>query len=338
MLWLTLICSSFAEDARIPAQDLTLEGTLALPDGPGPHPGVVLVHGSGPNGRDAVMQGQLNMGFVRKVPVFSELSDALVAEGFAVLRYDKRSCGTFNKLCDNAYPVPPDDLTIDVFMDDAVAALTWLSAHDAVDPERVAVVGHSQGATFVPQILVEQPQLAAGVVIAGTFRPIDQILAQQLADSRALMRELGVPDGRAEAAVAPLVEMVSQVDHVRAGGFSDDTQMLGGASVGFWKSWLAQTDAMPGFALQAQQPMLVLGGTMDTNVPPAEIELWRAHLPEQHTVTVLDCVTHALTCVSEPDITKVKPKHLGKHVDARVPVAVTHFLRLAFAQDAQPSD
>ena len=65
-----------------------------------------------------------------------------VAEGYAVLRYDKRSCTTLNG-CDNDYPPPSTDLVAQDFIDDAVAALDWLAQDTRVGPR--VVVGHSQG-------------------------------------------------------------------------------------------------------------------------------------------------------------------------------------------------
>ena len=51
--------------ASIPTEGLSLEGELLLPDRWEGEPvmGVVLAHGSGPNGRDGTASGQLNMGF-----------------------------------------------------------------------------------------------------------------------------------------------------------------------------------------------------------------------------------------------------------------------------------
>jgi hypothetical protein len=42
-----------AEDVSYPSGDLTLAGTLTLPEGPGPFAAVVLITGSGPQDRDA---------------------------------------------------------------------------------------------------------------------------------------------------------------------------------------------------------------------------------------------------------------------------------------------
>ena len=79
---------------------LTLNGTLAIPDSEGPHPVVVLVHGSGPNDRNAtfpisdtesVLPCLFPDLFGDTIRSFRDISDALVKSGIAVFRYDKRT-------------------------------------------------------------------------------------------------------------------------------------------------------------------------------------------------------------------------------------------------------
>ncbi|MCZ4637974.1 alpha/beta hydrolase, partial [Streptomyces rubrogriseus] len=71
-------------DLTVTADDGTsLAGTLSLPAGPGPHPAVLLLHGSGPLDREGnTPRLPLNLG--------RPLADALAAAGVAALRYDRR--------------------------------------------------------------------------------------------------------------------------------------------------------------------------------------------------------------------------------------------------------
>ena len=122
------------EAVSYPSGDLALEGDLHLPATGGPHPGVVLVHGSGPISRHAQLSGQLGTQFGFAIPVFDELARALAEAGWVVLTYDKRSCGTFNGCGENAYPLPDDSLTTDTFASDAQAGVTYLRTSGEVDP------------------------------------------------------------------------------------------------------------------------------------------------------------------------------------------------------------
>ncbi len=159
-------------EVAIPTEGLDLAGTLRLPAGESPAPAVVLIHGSGPQSRASEIPGQLNMVFGFDIPVFAELADALQESGFAALTYDKRSCGSFNGCADNGYPLPSDDLTIEAFIDDARATVDFLRRRPEIDPDRVSIVGHSQGAQFVTSMLESDPNLARGVMIAGPYHPI----------------------------------------------------------------------------------------------------------------------------------------------------------------------
>ena len=281
---------------------LRLAGDLWLPDATGPHPGVVLVHGSGPQDRDMTVPGQLAMTFPRPVAVFTDVARALRAAGYAVLTYDKRTCGPFNGCADNGYPQPPADLTVDAFVADAAAAVTHLRTHERVDGAAVAVIGHSQGASFVPGLLIDEPGLAAGVMLSAPHDPLDQVLRAQ-------------------------DDAYAQVAELRSEGVPGDT-MIQGASADFWRSWLRVTDGVPQLATQVERPLLVLGGALDANVPPAQLAAWRRTLAasDHAEVVELDCVTHALNCVTADDLSSVVPDDVGHEVDARVGETIVEFL------------
>jgi uncharacterized protein len=60
--------------------------TLALPDGDGPFPAVLLLPGSGPIDRDENTRRA-------RLSVFRDLTEHFVARGIATYRYDKRGIG-----------------------------------------------------------------------------------------------------------------------------------------------------------------------------------------------------------------------------------------------------
>jgi uncharacterized protein len=71
-----------------PLGPTTVYGTVVMPEGAGPFPGVVLVAGSGPTDRDwnsPLLPGSNGSGRL--------LAEALGRAGFASLRYDKRASG-----------------------------------------------------------------------------------------------------------------------------------------------------------------------------------------------------------------------------------------------------
>ena len=69
------------------APDVELAGTLTLPEGPGPHPVVITMSGSGPSDRDESLKP------ISALKPFAVLADALTSAGVGVLRYDDRGVG-----------------------------------------------------------------------------------------------------------------------------------------------------------------------------------------------------------------------------------------------------
>ncbi|MEO0603583.1 MAG: alpha/beta fold hydrolase, partial [Myxococcota bacterium] len=303
----------------VPSDGLDLEGTFVVPEHRADEsvPVVVLVHGSGPNSRDVPVSGQLNLAFGFTFDLFAELSDGLVDEGIAVLRYDKRTCTSANG-CRNDYPPPDANVTVDDFLTDAAAAVGFAASQTDIDPDRVFVVGHSQGATLVPPLLRDVPELDGGVLLAGPFRTIDALLRIQLDSSRELLLELGIPEKQADAQLATLSELVGDVEAIAGGTFEGTS--TGGGSVAFWESWIDLGIDARDAALATDDVLLVIGGDYDWNVPVEEVDAWEAHLDgsDSYGIATLGCVTHALNCISEPDWQAVTPADIGRGLDPRV--------------------
>ncbi len=68
-------------------EGIELAGTLTVPEGPGPHPAIVLMSGSGAQDRDESLRP------VSTLKPFAIIADALTRAGVAVLRYDDRGVG-----------------------------------------------------------------------------------------------------------------------------------------------------------------------------------------------------------------------------------------------------
>ena len=312
-------------DVRIASDGFELAGTLRLPTEDNA-PGVVLIHGSGQQSRDATAAGQLNLVFGFEILIFAEIAEALQEAGFAVLTYDKRSCGPFNGCADNGYPLPTG-VVIDDFISDASAGVDFLRSQPQIDPERVSVVGHSQGGEFITVMLQADTRLASGVMLAAPYRPIDELTEFQYTSTLELLDTLGMTEE--EALRAPgVLDLGLIADGLRAIREGGSENVLGTDPL-FWNSWFALGDAKLDAVSGSEQPVLILGGSYDWNVPASDAQSWStlfADAGREHTTVVLDCVTHALNCVAQPDFMAITPDDLGDEVAPEVLEALISFL------------
>lgn len=105
-------------------QGQNIYGMLHLPQGSGPCPAVVLLHGFTGHRSESHF-------------IFTKQARHLARHGIAALRFDFRGSGESEG--DFA------DMTIEGEISDAVAALDWLSARPEIDPARLGVLGLSLG-------------------------------------------------------------------------------------------------------------------------------------------------------------------------------------------------
>ena len=143
---------------------IRLSGTLTLPPGPGPHPAIVLIPGSGPVDRDGSMLGH---------QFYLVLADHLTRQGFAVLRSDKRGLGKSEG--DFAAATTFD------FAADIEAALAFLRSRPGIDARRIGLAGHSEGGLVGTIVAGGDPALAFLVLMAGNGVPMSEIIAERLA-------------------------------------------------------------------------------------------------------------------------------------------------------------
>jgi uncharacterized protein len=119
---------------------------LTIPTvGNGPFPGVLLVAGSG-----AI---DMNETLAPDTKPFWEISQYLSERGFAVLRYDKRGVGANSQIIDtNIW----GNVTFQDLKHDAETALSILTQQSEVDPNKITLIGHSEGTIIAPRIVIDQ--------------------------------------------------------------------------------------------------------------------------------------------------------------------------------------
>jgi len=255
--------SAFEEvDRTVEATDsCSLPAKLSLPTGEDPVPGVVLVHGSGPNDMDE--------SFGPNKP-FKDLAWGLASRGVAVLRYDKRTYA-----CD----VDRAGLTLDEKVtDDALAALDVLRDHSRIDPSRTVVVGHSIGAMTAPRIADRDGSVAGAVMLAANARPLLDVIPAQYEYLFRLDGELSDDEATQLEAVEHTVERIRSLD-IEAGEI-----VLGLGGRPFW--WTVQEYDQVATAEQLDVPLALFQGERDYQVTVEDdFALWQEALGDRENVT-----------------------------------------------------
>jgi pimeloyl-ACP methyl ester carboxylesterase len=163
------------EEVSFEQADAKLKGTLITPASKGPHPAIILLHGSGPLTR-------YNYGPYPHF--FSSL-------GLAVLIYDKRGTGASTGLRMDASTANvmkpayyPDDLT-----KDALAALRFLQQRKDIDPQRIGLWGSSEGGMLTSQVAARAQDIAFAINSSGFMEPLWETLRYQVEPS---LRDAGL--------------------------------------------------------------------------------------------------------------------------------------------------
>ncbi len=154
---------------------ITTKAQLSYPAiGKGPFPGVLLIHGSGPVDMNQTIGGG-------KSKLLWEISEYLSERGFAVLKYDKRGAGEGSIITDkNVW----GNMTINDLIEDSKKALDVLMHQPEVDPDRLSILGHSEGTIIVPRVAIDNSTKVKNIVLMGTLaqNALDLEYFQQVVD------------------------------------------------------------------------------------------------------------------------------------------------------------
>jgi pimeloyl-ACP methyl ester carboxylesterase len=135
--------SAIEEEVRFQSGDVSLAGTLLLPQTPGRHPALVFTHGGGA----AVREWFWGFGYL------------MAARGFAVLAFDKRGAGQSSG--------DWRDARFEDLADDAAAAARFLQARTDIDTTRIGFWGLSQGAWMASLAAVRFGRAAFVMTLSG---------------------------------------------------------------------------------------------------------------------------------------------------------------------------
>ncbi|MFO0591099.1 MAG: alpha/beta fold hydrolase [Polyangiaceae bacterium] len=279
-----------------------LPGVLTMPKSEGAHAAVVLVHGSGPNDQDESVGG---------CKVFKDLAWGLASRGIAVLRYVKRTRHA------PAGVVTQKEEVIDGARD----AVELLRGTPGVDPDRVFVLGHSQGGYLAPRMAREIPGLAGLVILAGSTRPLQDSMVDQLEYFERLSP--GVPQVTAMLEAARKFKAIVEDPSLTADQLIE--LPTGGAATGAY--FLDVRDYHPPtVAKELSCRMLILQGERDYQVTSRDFDGWQAALAGLSNVTLktYPALNH-LFVAGEGTPSPAEYQATG-HVDAQVIADIAAFV------------
>jgi dienelactone hydrolase len=244
-----------ARDVTVGTDEWKLPGTFTYPTGKTGVPAVVLVPDSGPSDRDAT---------VIATKVFRDLAEGLSSRGIAVLRYEKRARQYAAKMAATSYTIDEDTVH------DATAALALVRTEPEVDPKRVYILGFGVGGYISPRIASDDGKVAGLILLGAPEHGLEDLILEAAQSLTLTPKQLDV--------VKLEVAKIKKLEP----GDTDLPKQLG-LPVAYWLD-LKGYDA-GGEAKKLGVPMLILQGSRDFQVTPAEFAAWKIHVGGANNVT-----------------------------------------------------
>ena len=247
-------------EVTVGAGTRALPGTLSVPVGAGPFPGVVLVHGSGPLDRDET---------VGPNKPFRDLAGGLASRGIAVLRYDKRTLVHAAEIAAMLDRLTLEEETVA----DALAAVRLLRASDRIDERRVFVLGHSLGGIALPRMPARDERIAGLVMMATPSRPLEDSILDQMSYLFSLD---GMVTEEEQARLKEIRQQLADMSDPALAGRSDSGKLPLGLSRAYWQDM--QQNGAPDVAAGLDRPLLILQGGRDYQVTAKDLAGWKKAL------------------------------------------------------------
>lgn len=243
--------TAFTEREVVVRGAYELPATLSVPNGRGPFPAVLLVHGSGPSDRDQTIAGN---------KMFRDIAWGLASRGVMVLRYEKRTKLFGAKM--NRYKTTVQEETID----DAIVAIDLLAAQPETDTTRIILAGHSLGATLAPEIATKAPAIDGVAMLAPIARPLEVVINDQLRFIASMQDTVSAEEQvKLDAELAKVLEIQNET--------LMPTKMLLNVPASYYYD-LHRRD-QHAYAKTLGKPILVVRGTKDYQAPQMDYLLWQ---------------------------------------------------------------
>ncbi len=255
--------SKFTEtDIKFGTEDYILDGKLTMPNGKGPFPAVILVHGSGPNDMDETLGPN---------KVFRDIAHGLATNGIAVIRYNKRTNQYGAKIAYDSLITVNEETIFD-----AVDALKLLSKTPKIDTKSIFYIAHSLGGMLIPRIAEKTPNAAGYISMAGSLRSFGEIIPEQY---EYIFASDGGIDSNEQAQLVAVNKQVSYTYSNKLTINSPKDSVLFNTFPYYWMD-LKSYDYYKG-AKAINKPLYILQGARDYQITIKDFQVWNEVLKGQ---------------------------------------------------------
>ena len=247
----TVVYSNPGDEAvNIPAAGFNLGATLTRPrNGAARLPAVILLAGANTDERDGIVAG---------VPILGQIAGALAEAGFLAVRYDKRGHGQSGGRAESA--------TLGDHAEDAHAVVRWLANRRDVDRDRIAVLGHAEGAWTALLAAARERRIAAVITIAAPSTPGFELVLEQ---QRHVLEQMNAPPTERVAKIELQTRINAAVTTGR--GWDDiPVDVRKQADTPWFQSFLTFDPAR--VIDDIRQPVLFVHGELDAEVPVSHVD------------------------------------------------------------------
>jgi hypothetical protein len=240
-----------------------VDGTLTLPSGEGPCPGVLLMRGETVLDRDGSLQFDKPL---------RDYAWGLAARGIAVLRYDLRRWAYAASMAKANEPV---DVEQDILAD-AVSALRILRTAPRIRGDRVFILGVGDAGVLTPRAALRAPPVPGLILISASGRMRWEIMSLI---ARRILDDTNAPPAQRQAAT----QMAELATLLKSTPIDKWPSPAGNMPQSYWRFW--QTYDPGAQAARFPGSLLLVFGSKDEPLFAPEWAKWQAALGSRPRVT-----------------------------------------------------
>ncbi len=246
-------------DSRFPS-----EGVLTIPNGKKKVPVIIIVGGSGPTDKDLTIGAN---------KIYKDFAWGLAAKGIAVYRYNKRTLKFGQELAKNKALTVDDE-----YLSDLKQIAKMLSKNEAIDANRIYIMGHSEGGYLLPYFAKNIRGIKGYISLAGNYNKLAVLVPKQLTYLAAQSKDPKEKEG--------LLAMMPKALYARdkLSKESPDDSLPAGLGAAYLYHLNEICPQKIGKYLM-NKPSFFLQGGRDYQVPPEELELWKMTLAQSAQAT-----------------------------------------------------